>query len=838
MSRGNRIDVSRKSWSWFGSKLASRVLVDGKIHLQNLKQNLHYSLRMLRKNISLTIAVMVTLALGIGATTAIYTVVYATLLAPLPFPHPEQLVMVWSKVQNYRNGMSAGDFLDWQQRSRSFQSLCAWTGGNFNLGTNDAPEQLNGRLTTPGFFNMMGERFQFGRDFLPEEGIPGRDRVVILTHKLWMRLGADPHLLGKQLPINGSRYTVVGVLAPGVPDRLDEQLMAPLAFRPEQINHDYHWLLAMGRLKPGVSIQQAQADMTAVSGQIAVEHPASNKGWGATVEPLQNDFIPKERIQTLWMLLGAVAFVLLIACVNVANLLLAKGTVRQREIAVRCSVGASRRQIFGQFLTESILLALGGGAFGVGLGLVLLRTLVAMMPQGMLPSEADLQLDSHVLGVTLAATVISGLLFGCAPAWYASRVDPGDALKEGGRAGTSASGHRVRRFLILGEFALAFSLLSGAGLALHSFWNLTRVDLGVNTDHVLVFDLQQPDRRFEDPAQIDAYYRQILERIRATPSVSSAAVVTGTPLLGTSDGMPFSIAGQPVKDAAQRDAAPFQSVTPGYFKTFGIQIMRGRAFTTQDSAASTRVAVVNQEFVKQYLKNENAIGRRLLIEQIIPGLPKLGPAVEWEIIGVFHNVRSFGPRNEVPEIDVPFSQSLLPSVTIGVRTTTNPEALARTMISTVHAIDPDIALARVRSMEALKDTLFVSDRFVLLLYGSFALLALVLAAIGIYGVIAFGVSQRTHEIGLRIALGARGTNVTRLILSEGLVLALIGLGVGAFGAYFIGRTMQSTLYGLQGLDLPVMTSVAVVLLVTALLACYLPARRAAAIDPMQALRVD
>jgi len=793
---------------------------------------------MLRKNISLTIAVVATLALGIGATTAIYTVVYATLLAPLPFPHPEQLVIVWSWVQGNRNGMSAGDFLDWQQRSRSFQSLCAWTGGNFNLGTQDAPEQVGGRLTTPGFFNMMGQRFQSGRDFLPEEGIPGRDHVVVLTHKLWIRLGADPNLLGKQLPINGSRYTVVGILAPGAPDRLDEQLMAPLAFRPDQINHDYHWLLTMGRLKPGVSIQQAQEDMTAVSAQIAVEHPASNKGWGARVEPLQNDFVPQQRIQTLWMLLGAVAFVLLLACVNVANLLLAKGTVRQREIAVRCSVGASRRQIFEQFLTESMLLAFGGGVFGVALGLVLLHTLVAVMPQGMLPSEADLQLDSNVLWVTLAATMISGLLFGCAPAWYASRVDPGDALKEGGRAGTSASGHRVRRVLIIGEFALALSLLSGAGLALHSFWNLTRVDLGVNIDHVLVFDLQQPDRRFKDPSQIDAYYRQILERIKAAPGVSSAAIVTGTPLLGTSDGMPFSIAGQPVKDAGQRDSAPFQSVTPEYFRTFGIKIVSGRGFTGQDLASSTRVAVVNQAFVKQYCKNGNPIGQRLSIEQIIPGLPKLGPAVDWEIVGVFHNVRSFGPRNEVPEIDVPFSQSLLPSVTIGVRTTANPEALARTMMSTVHAIDPDIALAHVRSMEALKDTLFVSDRFVLLLYGGFAFLALVLAAIGIYGVIAFGVSQRTHEIGLRIALGARGTNVTRLILSEGLVLAAIGLGFGTFGAYFVGSTMQSTLYGLEGFDLPVMVSVAVVLIVTALLACYLPARRAAAIDPMRALRVD
>ena len=812
--------------------------VKGRTSLQTLLQNVRFSIRMLRKSLGLSLSVIATLALGIGATTAIYTVVYSTLLAPLPLPHPEQLVMVWSKIQGGRNGISAGDFLDWQRESHSFQSLCAFTGGNFNLGTKDQPEQVNGRLASPGFFRMMGLPFQLGRDFLPEEGIPGKDHVVILTHKLWTRLGANPNIIGEQMRVNGGTYTVVGVLAEGVADRYDADLTAPLAFRPEQINHDYHWIVAMGRLKPGVSIQQAQADMSAVTARIASENPKTNSGWGALVEPLQNDFMPKDRIQTLWLLLGAVGFVLLIACVNVANLLLAKGTARQREIAVRSSLGASRQQVFAQFLTESVVLALGGGAVGVGLGVALLRGLVAVMPQGTLPAEVTLHLDFPILAVTLAATLLSGLLFGCAPAWYASRVNPGESLKEGGRAGTGIARNRLRRALVVGEFALALALLSGAGLAFHSFWNLTRVDLGVRTDHVLMFNLEQPDRRFSDPKQIDAYYRQILDRIRATAGVSSAAVVTGTPLLGTSDGMPFSVVGKPVTDFAQRPGSPFQSVTPGYFETFGIQVLRGRQFTDQDTASSMRVAMVNQQFVKQYLKGLDPLKQRLSIEQIIPGLPKLGPAVEWQIVGVFHDVRSFGVRNEVPEIDVPFAQSLLPSVTIGIRTAGNPAALTPTVAAMVHSIDPDVALAQVSTMELVKDKLFVGDRFTMLLYGGFALLALVLAAVGIYGVIAFAVSQRTHEIGLRIALGAGRTNVTGLIVREGFVLALIGLGLGIAGAVLVGRLMQSTLYGVKPTDVLVLTSVGALLFATAILASYLPARRAASIDPMQALRME
>ncbi len=807
--------------------------------MQMILRNLQYALRQLRKAPVFTLTAVFTLALGIGANTAIFTVVYSTLLAPMPYPQPDQLVMVWSKIQGNRNGIAAQDFVDWKSQSKSFEDLNAWTGGSFNLATKDQPEYVQGQFTTPGMYKMMGVKFLYGRDFLPEEGVAGKERVVVLVNKLWKRLGSDPNIIGKQVKIDGAPYTVVGVLAPGQPDRLDQWLIAPLVFKPEQLNHDFHWLLAMGRLKQGVTIKQAQADMDSVTANIAQAFPKSNKGWGAAVEPLKNDFLPKDRIQTLWMLLGAVGFVLLIACVNVANLLLAKGTTRQKEIAIRSSLGASRKDIFAQFLTENLLLAIIGGLLGVGVGAVSLRWLIATMPQGTLPSEAQLSLNLPVLLFTFAASTIAGMLFGSAPAWYATRVDPGESLKEGGRSGTGAGRHRLRRMLVVGEFALALALLTGAGLAIHSFWNLTRVDLGVNTVHIQTFSLPVPDSRPKDPALIRLYYQQMLASLKSVPGVLDASASVGLPLQGPGFGMPFTIAGQPeFADPSQRPGAGFGMVTPDYFKTFGIQVTRGRSFTEQDNASSVRVAMVDEEFVRKYLNGKDPLQQRINVEELIPGVTKLGPYMPWQIIGVFHNVRAGGFRQDFPEIEIPFWQIPWPSANIGVRTAGDPAIMTKTIAAAVHAVDPQIALAEPRTMEEVKSLMLAGDRFTMTLYVAFALVALLLAAGGIYGVMAFTVAQREHEIGLRMALGASRGNVVSLVLKEALVLALLGLGLGLVGAFFVGRAMQSTLYGIGSLDLGAISAVAVVLLGASLFASWLPAHRAAGVNPMSALRSE
>ncbi len=595
----------------------------------------------------------------------------------------------------------------------------------------------------------------------------------------------------------------------------------------------------MGRLKPGVTIQQAQADMDAVTSDIAAAYPTSNKGWGASVEPLKNDFLPAERIRNLWLLLGAVGFLLLITCVNIANLLLAKGAVRQREIAIRSSMGATRRQIFSQFLAESLVLALLGGGLGIALGQGLLRVILAIVPEGILPSEANFRLDFPVLAIAVIATTLSGLLFGGAPAWYASRVDPADSLKDGGRSSTGAGSHKLRRLLIMGEFALALSLLAGAGLAIHSFWNLTRVDVGVRTDHVLTFGLRQPHGRFENPEQMNSYNQQMLSAVRSVAGVSDVAIVTGMPLRYTSDGMPFTLVGGPsYADPSQRPNTNFQSVSPDYFKTFGIQLLKGRSFTDQDTAASVRVAMVNEEFAKRYMKNIDPLQQRVSVEEIIPGQPKLGPPVEWQIVGIFHNVMYGDFREAYPEMDVPYTQSLSPDVSIGVRTANDPGAMSKTVAAAVHSVDPQIALGHIRTMDQVKDESLAEDRFTVVLFASFAAVALLLAAVGIYGLMAFAVSQRTPEIGLRLALGSGKGRVIWLVLREASLLAVFGLGIGVAGAVLVGRAMRSTLYGVGALDLSVIVLVAIVLFFTALIASYLPARRAAAIDLMQALRTE
>ena len=807
--------------------------------IEDFLSDVRYGLRGLRKNPGFTVIAILTLALGIGATTAIYSVTYATLLAPLPYPQPERLVIVWPQFHGHRVwGASVGDFLDWKRQSTVFEDLTAFDSqsSSFNLVSAGHPEQVMAQRVLPDDYRIMGVPFLLGRNFLDEEGATGKEHVVILTHKLWKRMGADSGIIGQQLRMNGELYTVVGVTAPGPLDRIQFDLVVPLVFKSDQINHRHRWLFVMGRLKPGVTIAEAQAEMSVVALRIAQDHPDTNKNWEVSVESLQNDFLPAETKVTLWLMLGAVGFVLCIACVNVANLLLARSSVRQREVAVRVSLGAGRGRIFAQFLTESLVLAVAGGAVGVGLAGALVKVIVALLPEFTLPSEADVKISMAVLLFTLVVSVSAGMLFGCAPAWQASGVDPNQALK-GGKAGT---GRRwLRRALVVSEFALALTLLCGAGLALRSFRNLAHVDLGARTDHFLTFSLPVPEGRLKQPEQMIAFYRELAAKVRSLPGVSAAVVATGLPVQGPHQGLQFRMAGAPHTERDARSGTAFQAVTPGYFEAFGIQIVKGRAITGEDRANGMPVALVNETFVRHFLPNVDPLTQRIITEKRVPGVQSEQPPVEWQIVGVFRNVRSYSlRRDDIPEMDAPFSQSPWPQAEVAVRSTGDPAMLTKSIQEIVSSMESDLPLANVKTMEQIVDDRLAGDRFSTVLYGGFAGLALVLAAVGIYGVMAFAVAQRTQEIGLRLALGAGRSVVMRMVLSESALLALAGLGIGSIGAYPVGRILKNLLFGVAAMDVAVFAGVALTLLIAAVAASYVPAWRAAKVDPMVALQHD
>jgi putative ABC transport system permease protein len=808
--------------------------------MNQLLRDARFGIRLLWKNPGFTAVAVLTLSLGIAANTAIFSVVYATFIAPLPYHDPEQLVMVWSRIQGNRNVTAAGDFLEWKRQATVFQDINAWTGARANFGGGDRPEAVPASRGTPGFLTMIGYSFALGRDFTQHEGTAGKDHVVILTNRFWQeRFGGDPGIIGREVRVNGAPHTVVGVMAAGAGDRINNKVYMPLVFSEAQKNHDFHWLLVMGRLKPGVTLEQANANMSAVADNIARMFPRSNKGWGATVHPLQNNFLSDNTKTALWLMLGAVGFVLLIACANVANLLLARGTARRREVAIRTALGASRMEIIRQLVTESLVLAVLGGVVGVALAAGLMQGILALMPEFTLPSEADVRLNLPVLLVTFGACVLSGVLFGCAPAWQAARANTNETLKESGRSMGDAR-HRLRRALVVLEFALALTLLAGGGLAIRSLISLSNTSLGFRTDRLLTFNLPMAPDKFPNTDAAATFYHQLLERVEALPGVESVSVSTGMPIAGTSFGMPFRIVGKPVDDPSKRPGAGFNQVSPSYYKTFGIPMQRGRAFTDADRAGAVRVCIVNDVFVKRYMKDVDPLTQRILVEELIPGVEKLGPEQEWQIIGVYAEVRNGGPQGDgFPEIDVPMWQNTWNFASMAIRTSsTDPNSITQSVAAVIKSIDPDLPMARVRTMDQMVNESMQNDRFNTVLFGGFSAMALLLAAFGIYGVMSFVVAQRTHEIGLRMALGAGRGRVLGQILREGMITALIGTAIGAIGAYFVGKAMQGMVYRVGVIDPLAFGIVAMTLLAAALLACLVPASRAASVDPMIALRQE
>jgi putative ABC transport system permease protein len=806
----------------------------------NFLRDTRLGFRLLRKNPGFAAVAIFALALGIGANTAIFSIFYATLLAPFPYPQPNQLVVVWSMMGGHRNAVSAGDYLDWKRDSKVFQILGVVRDDDFNLSSGAIPEQIHGSYLTPGFLDqLIGDQPFMGRYCSPEEAVAGKDHVVVITHKLWQNhFGADPNIIGKQIHLNGDLYTVIGVQPPGQPDRLDRQLVVPLGFTTDEYDRDFHRNVVLGRLKPGVTIAQANADMDTVARHIAEDYPKSNKGWGVSVEPLKNDFLSRDVQTGLPLLLGAVSFVLLIACANVANLLLARGTARQKEVAVRASVGASRRQIFTQFLIESLALASVGGVLGIGLAWMLMKASVAAMPPHTLLSETDVRMSLPVLLFTVATVMLAGVLFGCAPAWRAARMNLDEALKEGGGSLRNTGRHGLRRALVIAEFALALSLLAGGGLAIRSLWNVAHVELGFRSDHLLTFDLPVAQGRLTQAEQITTFYRQLLEKIAALPGVISVSASEGGPLLGVRFGMPFQVAGKEVSAMSQRPVAGFNMVTPDYFKVFGIRIIKGRAFKDQDLPGGVPVAVVNENFAEKFFAGVDPLSQSVLVQQIIPGATQFGDPIAWQIVGVYQNVHNGGLQREFPEIVVPFWQSPLPQARIAVRTGVDPEATGKTIAGIVQSMDPNLPLGNPRTMDQILDRSLAPQRFMAGLFGGFAAIALLLAAVGIYGVMSFAVAQRRHEIGLRMALGAGQRNVLALILKEGMILAGVGLALGLFGAYGVGKLMHGLLYHVAVFDFAAFGAVAAALLLVGLVACFIPAHRATQVDLMQALRLE
>jgi putative ABC transport system permease protein len=748
--------------------------------------------------------------------------------------------MVWSKTpQGDRSAVSPGDYLAWKETSKSFQYLEPISPRPFNLSTIDEPLRVRARRVTTDGHRMLGEPVALGRDFQPGDDQPGKNQIVLLSNRLW-RTGyaADRGIVGRDIRMDGRPYTVIGVLPPGPSDRLPADLWMPLTFEPaERINHAARRLLLMGRLKSGVSIEQAQHEMTSIAAELEQRLPKSNAGFGISVEPLQNNFLSADTRTTLWLLLAAVGFVVAIACVNVANLLLARGSVREREMAIRASLGASRTRVVRLVLTESLVLAAAGGVLGVISAAWLLQALLAVIPRGMLPSEADPQLSVPVLLFALLTTTICGLLFGSAPAWQASRVDLNDTLKQSGRASAGSGRGRLRQALVVAELALAVISLAGAGLAIHSFWNRTHVDLGVRTDSTLTFSLPVTRERLNSPQRIEGFYRDLLDRLRTVPRVMHASVSTGLPVQGTPFAGPFHLAGTPACDTTTCPTTSIRMVTPDFLQTFGGTIVRGRSFTDNDRAGSVRVALVSQHFVDRYLREVDPLDQRMELND--PGGPPTpAPQIEWQIVGVYHtinNSQELGDESR-PEVMLPFWQSPWLDAAVAVRTAGNPDSLRQDVAAAVRTIDPDLPLVSVRTMTEIVGERLASDRLNAALYGGLATVGLLLAAVGVYGVMAFTIVQRTPEIGVRMALGAGQAHVRREILREGAALCAGGLILGLVGAYALGRAMQSTLFGTGPMNVPVLLAVSVVLMTSALLACYVPARRASALDPMIALR--
>ncbi|HEV2664259.1 MAG TPA: ABC transporter permease, partial [Blastocatellia bacterium] len=812
--------------------------------LADLWQDLRYGARMLLKNPGFTLIATLTLALGIGANTAIFSVVNAVLLHPLPFKEPDRLVTILEmKLPQFRESTAnPGNFLDWKKQNTVFERLVAYTTPPFNLvGTGD-PEQLRGMKVTDGFFAMLGAQPLLGRDFLPEEDRTGRNNVVILSHGLWQRrFGAAANIVNQTLTLSGQSYTVIGVMPATFQfGGLSLDLWTPMAFTAQDAqNHLGHFLAGiLGQLKPGVTLEQARAEMTAIAERLAAQYPDTNTGWSVKLMPLL-EFTVRSIKRALLVLLGAVAFVLLIACANVANLLLARAAGRQKEIALRTALGAGRLRIIRQLLTESALLAAVGGAVGLLLAKGGMDLLLKLSPQN-LPRMNGVSLDGRALAFTAAITLLTGLIFGLVPALPASKPNLNEAMKDAGRGSTEGARRQfVRNTLVVLEVASALAPLVGAGLLIKSFWQLQKVDPGFNPDNALTASVTMPRPKYQDNVQRVAFFQQLAEKVSALPSVQAAGILTPSTAMPLSGGyvQAFEIQGRPPLPPGANQNTNFYAVNTDFFKAMGIPLLRGRLLTERDAGDAPRVAVVNETMAKNMFPDEDPLGRRIAFTG--------SSNPEWyEIVGVVGDVKQYGldqptpMQTYEPYVQQPPSSQALSSMTLVVRTSGDPTNFTAAIRNAVLQVDKEQPLSNVRTLDQLLSTSIAQRRFSMLLLGVFAAVALVLAAVGIYGVLNYAVTQRMREIGIRMALGAGQRDVLKLVVSHGMLLTLLGVAAGLAGAFALTRLLTTLLFGVSPTDPLTFAVIALLLALVALLACWIPARRATRVDPIVTLRSE